>query len=118
MITVSSLHLVKKLATNLVNDVQFCSAYKYCKDESSLAFRSPLDRMMKWDWSFIEVMKGRNRGHPELVQAALLALERLVPPRDVVKARPSLEAIKASLNLEAAQSAIAETRSSIKSVLG
>ena len=37
--------------------------------------------MMKRGPSLIDVMKGRNRGRPELVQAALLALQRLVSPR-------------------------------------
>ena len=82
--------------------------------------------MMKWDPSLVNVMKGRNRGRPELVQAALLALERLVPLRvrvesgpslEAVEASPSLEAVKISPSLEAVHGAIIEIRSSTKSIL-
>ena len=83
-------HLIKELVVKLVNDVQFRSTYKFCKEESSLALRSSLDRMMKRDPALIKVMEERNRGNPVLVQAAVLALERLVPPRDGVEASRSL----------------------------
>ena len=62
-------------------------------------------------------MKGCNCGNTELVQAALLALERLVPPRDAVKARPSLEAVKASQSLKIVHGAILETRALTKSII-
>ena len=94
-------HLVKELAVNLVRDTQFRSEYKYCRDESSLSFRSSLVRIMKRDLSLINVMKGRNRCRPELVQAALLALERLVSPRVCAESGPSLKAAEASPRLEA-----------------
>ena len=78
---------------------------------------------MKRDSSLINVMKGRNHGHPELVEAALLALEHLVPPRvraesgpslEAAEASPRLEAIEASPSLEAVHGAITETRSLTK----
>ena len=71
--------------------------------------------MMKRDPFLINGMKGRNRDRPELVQAALLALERLVPPHvcaesgpslETAKASPSLEAVKASPSLKAVHGAI------------
>ena len=80
--------------------------------------------MMKWDPSLVDVMKGRKRGRSEHAQAALLALERLVPPRvesssslKAAETSPSLEAVEASPSLEDVHGAITETWSLTESIL-
>ena len=58
--------------------------------------------MMKRDQALVDVMKGNNRCDPVFVEKALLALDRIVPPRDGVQASQSLAAV---------QDGVAETRS-------
>lgn len=75
--------------------------------------------MMKRDPALIEVMKERNHGNPELVQAALLTLKRLISPQNGVETTPILESIKASPIFEVVEvvhGAIDETRFSTKRI--
>ena len=103
--------LVKELAVGLVSDCRhLCSVYGCCNFKKSETLCSALCQMMKQDPALVEVMKGCNRSNPGFVQAALLAMDRIVPPRDGVQASPRIQAIQASLSLEAVHGAISETR--------
>jgi hypothetical protein len=107
-------HLVKELLVKLVNDAEFRTPYKFCKDESSSVFKSSLERMIRRHEDIVKVMKDRNRGNPELVHAALLGLESLFTPQNRVESSP--ENVEVSPSLEAVHGAIAETRASTESI--
>lgn len=55
------------------------SPYQICKNEPG-SLRNSVERVIKKDQALVEVMEAQNRRDPEMVQNALLAIDRLLPP--------------------------------------
>ena len=69
-------HLVKALAVELVQDrVKFRSVWGHCTHKGSEILRNHLDRLIRKDPALVNVMKDRNQADPDLVTAALEALD-------------------------------------------
>ena len=80
--------LVKLLAVQLINDRRnFRSVYGHCMARFSENLRNSLEYLMQKGPALVTVMKGRNQVCPDLVAAALEALDRAILPRNGARAQ-------------------------------